>query len=254
MNAWSGGLVERAEKSRRDLRKALIAEVLRRAAGRSHPPLPVLDSRNLVRRKVLPMVTGLFPAAEREAVLKLVEGSVVFVTSANLEQLLMDQRWDHTAWMLANLHLATLGARPLSSEAVPLVGLSEEATCYVSPLYLSDPDPASDFVVHEVAHIFHNCMRATLGLPETRRRERLLDIDFRERENFAYACEFYSWVLEQSSDAPSRRRLATEVFRTKWLVDDSADAEEVADIVLDAARAPAGWKVILRRCGSGVEG
>jgi hypothetical protein len=169
MKAWTGDLRERAERSRRDLRGALISEALRRAAGRTHPSLPANDSREATRHKVTPMVTGLFPAAEREAVLRLIEQSVIFVTSGSIEQLLEGQRWDHTAWMLGNLHLATLGADLLSPVAPRLVGLSEETTCFVSPLYFSDPDPMSDFVVHEVAHIFHNCKRATAGLPETRR-------------------------------------------------------------------------------------
>ena len=38
--------------------------------------------------------------------------------------------------------------------------------------------------------------RRTVGLPETRQREWLLDIDFRKRETFAYACEAYSRILE----------------------------------------------------------
>ncbi|MEO6857464.1 MAG: hypothetical protein ABI323_02610 [Solirubrobacteraceae bacterium] len=222
--------------------------MLRRAAGRTHPVLPADDSREATRDQVMPMVTGLFPPAEREAVLRLVERSVIFVTSSNLEQLLMDQRWDHTAWMLANLHLATLGAELLSPDAATLVGLSEETTCFVSPLYFNEPDPSSDFLVHEVAHIFHNCKRATAGLPETRRREWLLDIAFYKRETFAYSCEFYSWVVEHSADAGSRRRLAAEVFETKSLTGDRVDQQEVADIVLDAAHSRSGWKVILRRC------
>lgn len=48
---------------------------------------------------------------------------------------------------------------------------SEETTCYVSVEYFRDHDPCADYVVHEAAHIFHNCKRATVGLPETRRRE-----------------------------------------------------------------------------------
>ena len=52
--------------------------------------------------------------------------------------------------------------------------------------------------MHEVAHIFHNCKRRTLGLPHSRTKEWLLDIAFVERETFAYACETYSRILEQT--------------------------------------------------------
>ncbi len=249
MASWPGTLRDRAERSRRDLRGALITETLRRAASRAHPPLPSQDAAVLTRRKVMPMVAGLFSAAEREAVLQLVERSVIFVTADNIGNLLLDQRWDHTAWMLANLHLATLSVPLLSPDAPQLVGLSEDTSCFVSPRYFSDPGPASDFVVHEVAHIFHNCRRRSAGLPETRRKEWLLDIAFHKRETFAYACEFYSWVL-QHTDAAARRHLAAEIFRSKSLSDQRVDAQEVADIVLAAVRSGAGWKVILRACSN----
>ena len=247
MAAWPGSLRERAERSRRDLREALIEETMRRAAGRAHPRLPQHDLAVVTRRKSLPMVTGLFPATERRAVLQLVERSVIFVTTDNIERLLMDQLWDHTAWMLANLHLGTLGASLLSPEATPVVGLSEEATCFVSPKYFSDPDPASDFVVHEVAHIFHNCRRRSAGLPETRRKEWLLDVAFRKRETFAYACELYSWIVQHSAGA-ARHGVAVEIVRHWSVSDERVDAKEVVDIVLEAARSRAGWQAILRRC------
>ncbi len=250
ITAWTGSLRDKAEQSRRDLRGALIDEVIRRAAGQTHPPLPLHDPRELIRRRVTPMVAGLFPVAERDPVLQLVERSVIFVTTDNVAHLLMDQRWDHTAWMLANLHLAALGAPLLSPDATPLVGLSEETTCFVSPRYFSNPDLASDFVVHEVAHVFHNCKRRTAGLPETKRKERLLDIAFHKRETFAYACEFYSWVLEHSDDVAARRHLAAEIFHSKSLSDERVDPQEVAGIVIEAAQSRVGWKVILRRCSS----
>jgi hypothetical protein len=53
----------------------------------------------------------------------------------------------------------------------------------------------ADFVVHEAAHVFHNCKRFTVGLPETRTKEFLLPIDSHQRETFAYACEVYSRIL-----------------------------------------------------------
>jgi hypothetical protein len=187
MTAWPGSLREKAERSRSDVRSALVNQVMRQAAGRTHPPLPFHDPRELTRRRVMPMVAGLFPSSERDAVLQVVEGAVIFVTADNIGQLLMTQRWDHTAWNLANLYLGALGVTLLSPEARPLVGLSEEMICFVSPRYFSDPDPASDFVVHEVAHIFHNCKRRTAGLSETRRKEWILDIAFHKRETFAYA-------------------------------------------------------------------
>ena len=69
-----------------------------------------------------------------------------------------------------------------------IVGLSEETTCYVCANYSREENRFDDFVVHEVAHIFHNGKRETIGLPEIRGREWLLEIDYAKRETFAYAC------------------------------------------------------------------
>jgi hypothetical protein len=246
--AWSGGFMERANRAHEDLRGALVREVKRRAEGRAHPPLPEADTISLTRAKVEPMVRGLFPRAEQDVVLATFEQSVVFVTSANIEPLLFGQSFDHSAWTLANLYLASLGAELLSADAPHLVGLSEETTCYVSPEYFADDDPFADFIVHEVAHIFHNCKRATIGLRETRTTEWLLDIEYRKRETFAYACEAYARVLQRGKSPAKRRALAEEYGRTAQISEERADVGEVASIVREAAAARNGWKVILARC------
>ena len=93
----------------------------------------------------------------------------------------------------------------LSDEAPNIVGLSEETTCYVSPAYFSSQNEFADYIVHEAAHVFHNCKRATIGLKETRRREFLLDIDYRKGETFAYACEAYSCIVARGGTAADRR-------------------------------------------------
>lgn len=149
------------------------------------------------------MVRGLFPRAERDAVLATLERSVVFITTANMERLLRGCNFDSSAWTLANLFLASVGAELLAKDAPRLVGLSEEMTCYVSPEYFLEDDPFADFVIHEAAHVFHNCKRGTIGLRETRAKQCLLDIDYRKRETFAYACEAYACIFERGKRRPS---------------------------------------------------
>jgi hypothetical protein len=126
--------------------------------------------------------------------------------------------------------------------------LSEETTCYVSPEYFAEDDPFADFIVHEVAHIFHNCKRATIGLRETRTKVWLLDIEYRKRETFAYACEAYARVLERGKSPAQRRALAEEYGRALRISEERVDPAEVASIVREAATARNGWKVILARC------
>jgi hypothetical protein len=246
---WPGNIIERSRRSHDELIHALVTEVMRSAKTRPAPELAQgFDAVAFTRAKVEPMVCGLFPRVERQAVLALLERAVVFLTPANIEPVLQRQRWLGTAWDLANLYLGSIGAEPLGEDAPAIVGLSEETTCFVSMQYFSESDPFADFVVHEVAHIFHNCKRDTAGLPITRRREWLLDIDFRRRETFAYACEAYARIAGQTRDLARRAALAREYGRAPRISEVLVDPAEVAEILLEAAPRRNGWKVILARC------
>jgi len=216
--------------------------------GLKHELLPEFDTVALTRVKVQPMVPGLFKRAEQDLVLAMLERSVVFVTGANIEALLLALSFDGSAWKLANLYLASVGAELLGESAPRLVGFSEETTCYVSPEYFSQDDPFDDFIVHEAAHIFHNCKRAVVGLRETRRKEGLLDIEYRKRETFAYSCEAYARVIERARNPVERHALAEQYARAARISDERVDAAEVAAIVKGAAEARNGWKHILERC------
>ncbi len=247
-SAWSGGFLQREKRARDDLRNALVREVRRLTAGLSQEPLPESDTILLTRAKVEPMVRGLFPKAEQDLVLAMLERSVIFVTGANIESLLLECSFDGSAWTLANLYLASIGAELLGKDAPCLVGVSEETTCYVSPEYFSQDDPFADFIVHEAAHIFHNCKRAIVGLRQTRRKEWLLDIEYRKRETFAYSCEAYARLIERGKKPVERRALAEQYARTARISDERVDAAEVAGSIQAAAEARNGWKLILERC------
>jgi len=182
-------------------------------------------------------------------VLALVERSVVFLTPDNIEAVLRkEMRWPGSAWDIANLYLGGIDAELLGEDAPQLVGLSQETTCYVSPAYFGEEDPFADFVVHEVGHIFHNCRRRVVGLVETRRREWLLEVEFRKRETFAYACEAYSRVLEGAKRPSERAVLAGELNNDFGTGDGRVGRGEVAEVVRQAAARRNGWKVILGTC------
>jgi hypothetical protein len=248
--AWPGNVLDRARRGHDELLAALAAEVRRRAAGRQHAAVPLdLDLISWTRRKLTPMVNGLFPEVEREAVLSLLERSVVFLTADNVERVLLGQMWLHTAWSLANMYLSSIDAELLGPEALSLLGLSEETTCYVSADYFADQGRFNDFVIHEAAHVFHNCKRHTAGLPETRRREWLLDIEFKKRETFAYSCEAYGWIVEHARTRAERITLGQDYAAgVHRFTDEVLDADEQASIVSEACESRNGWKAILRRC------
>jgi len=250
--AWPGrDLLERTGPASNALREALVQEVLQRAPN---PPVPAglasIDLPRFTRRKVTPMVRGLFPAAEQEVVLGVLARSVIFLTPASVAEVLRTNHWDSTAWMLANLYLVSAGAEPLSSDAPYIVGLSEAATCYVAMSYFDPGLPLEDFLVHEAAHLFHNCKRTAIGLPCSRQREWLLQIDFRKRETFAYSCEAYSRLLEMGDGRASREALLDEHADGSLPACDYVDPDEYLQILRTAVAARNGFKQILAACAA----
>jgi hypothetical protein len=247
---WSGdSFIARARNGNQALRQALIAAVNNRALPAKTPDeLVGLDVAAFAREKVGPMVRGLFPAHERPAVLEMLSRSIVFLTPGNIEGALNKTPFVGTAWKLANLYLLSLGAEPLSNNAPEIVGLSEGTTCYVSITYFHRKGRFEDFVVHEAAHVFHNCKRETIGLSKRRGREWLLDIDFRKREMFAYACETYSCIVELGNTMVARRRLLEDVENEQMPPDESFDAKDYIQALRDAIDTRNGWKRILQSC------
>ncbi|WP_202636355.1 hypothetical protein [Rugosibacter aromaticivorans] len=241
--------MERATCGNAALRSVLISEVLQRT-GRAAVPafLENADLKVFAHAKLAPMVQGLFPQRERMIVLERLERSVVFLTPATIANILEKTPWLKTAWNLANLYLTSFDAKRLSDDAPNIVGLSEETTCYVSVEYFDANNRFDDYVVHEAAHIFHNCKRETLGLNATRHREWLLEIDFAKRETFAYACEAYSRILELGETRSTRNRLLSELADGAMPPDERVHGAEYVDILREAVAARNGWKSIRERC------
>ena len=174
--------------------------------------------------------------------------SIIFLTRENTHHLIHETSYPETAWTLANIYLYSLRV-PTLGDSSPIVGLSAETKCYVSMEYFAEKNPLEDYVVHEVAHIFHNCKRRTLGLPHTRTKQWLLEIAFVKRETFAYACEAYSRILEQTRGKAARQEFLNEHSSGLKPADDGVDRAELRDILAEAVQARNGWKHILRRCG-----
>jgi hypothetical protein len=253
--AWPGsGFFDRSQNGSKALREALVAEVLARTQHRPVTALPDdLDLLQFTRQKFSGMVKGLFPKHEQAIILSMLERSVIFLTPRNIAQVLQEMPWLGTAWDLANLYLVSHSAELLSDEALPILGQSIETTCYVSTDYFRSANPFDDFVLHEAAHVFHNCKRETLGLPHSRQREWLLEIEYRKRETFAYACEAYSRLLELGRDSKHRQDLLSELAAAPLPNDERVDGAEYLDILAEAITARNGWKCILARCApSGV--
>jgi hypothetical protein len=235
--------------TKEELLAALSKEV--RKKEREHPIAqlpPGIDAFLLARSKAEPMARGFFPAAEKELVQRVLEQSVIFLTADNIHDLISSSRWLSTAWNIANIYLDSIGAQPLAKDAkFQAVGLGEETASYVSLKYFSEDDPFADYVVHEMAHLFHNWKRASIGLPETRSKEFLLNINFAKREIFAFSCEAYSRILELGK-SPSERRRLLEQFSRESRIPTGKKREEILQIMGAAVEARNGWKKILKMC------
>ncbi|WP_235590070.1 hypothetical protein [Burkholderia cenocepacia] len=246
---WPGdNFIDVAQRATHCLRTALVEETLRRAHGLGSQASVPGNLNAWARDKLSPMVNGLFPADEHCIILDTLARSVVFLTPDNVAAVLARQTWLSTSWDVANIYLASVGAPGLSQEANGIVGLSEETTCFVSTMYFEETDPFADFVVHEAAHIFHNCKRATVGLNEKRRKEFLLNIDYSKRETFAYACEAYSRIISLAEGTRQRQAALALHAKASLPADDRVDHDEYLDILGEAVRARNGWQKILKRC------
>ncbi|MDH3209007.1 MAG: hypothetical protein OEM00_04460 [Burkholderiaceae bacterium] len=233
------------------LRNALISTVRQRTVHAVVPAaLASVDVIAFTRAKVAPMVRGLFPGHEQKTVLDVLKRSIVFLTPTTIDAALRTTPWLYTAWDLANLYLVSCAAQPLSENVRPIVGLSAETPCFVATDYFNAPSRFDDFVVHEAAHVFHNCKRSAIGLSATPRREWLLDIDFPKRETFAYACEGYSRILELGNSPAARRVLLSEIEAGPVPPDDRVESDEYIDILREAVASRNGWKRILHRCSA----
>lgn len=249
---WPGqNFVEAVTNADNAMREALIAAVLKRSPKHAQAPTPPMCNLvELTRAKVMPMVNGLFPTVERGAVMKVLEVSVVFLTPENIESILRSSTWLHTTWNLANMYLLQRGAEPLSPKAPSIVGLSEETRCYLSLDYLKEKqdEPFADYLVHEAAHVFHNCRRCTVGMNETRTRHALLNIHYEKRETFAYACEAYSRILEVGNSKKNRQAALARYAAGPMPREIGVSRLEYLDVLAHAVRARNGWKHILRAC------
>jgi hypothetical protein len=103
-------------------------------------------------------------------------------------------------------------------------------------------DPYSDVVVHEAAHMLHYLKPSHYRLQVRHGQERFVDIEFRHRELFAYASEAYSRVILRG-ERKSRIAFAEKMQEGAFSF-PRAELADVAALVLEAARARNGWRVI----------
>ena len=122
-------IIERLTNHERCLREALLQEVERRERGhRQHYMPEAFDPVDWTRRKVQPMIAGLFPEVEQEVVLGVAERSIVFLTPGAAHQAIRETMFLSSARLsVCHSHAPKSGcwksvlpnARPLLTPARP---------------------------------------------------------------------------------------------------------------------------------------
>jgi hypothetical protein len=196
-----------------------------------------------IRSRVAPMVTGLVQEDWQEvATRELVSRTFVLNfrgAKAALEVELPSCDME-SAWRILWALYGDYGLRPDHIE-MTCDGLAGDYA-HVRWFAYETKDPYSDVVVHEAAHLLHYLKPRNFGLHVRRHQERFVDIDFNQRELFAYACEAYSRLVLHG---PRKARVSfAEKMQDEAFSFPRGEIKEVAALVMDAARARNGWRVI----------
>jgi hypothetical protein len=196
-----------------------------------------------IRQRIDPMVKGLVQGDWRELALREL-GQRTFVLNFQGAKAAMDVELPscdmESAWRILWALYGDYGLKPDDVE-MACDGLAGEFA-HVRWSAYETKDPYSDVVVHEAAHLLHYLKPRNYGLHVRRGQERFADVDFCHYELFAFACEAYSRVVLRG-DRKSRISFA-EKMQEGAISFPRGQIEEVAALVMNAARARNGWRVI----------
>jgi hypothetical protein len=250
---WDGagsGRFTRAQLNQDKVFSQAAKTSLRKLLGRLAALLPA-DSRlapaisqESIRQRVEPMVKGLVQRDWQDVALREVTRRTFVLnyqgTMAALEAEL-STGWLKTAWQVLWACFADYGLKPVGLQ-IECDGLSGGEFAHVRWPAYETTDSYSDVVVHEAAHLLHYLKPEHYGLHARRGQERFVDVEFRHRELFAFACEAYSRVVLQG-ERKSRISFAARMREDAFTF--SLDyLDDVAALVLTAAGARSGWRVI----------
>jgi hypothetical protein len=196
-----------------------------------------------ISQRIEPMVAGLVQTDWQEVALREITARTFVLNyqgtkaalDAELSTCSMGSAW-RIVWALFGDH----GLKPDGVE----VGCDGIAGDYAHVRWSAyeTTDPYSDVVVHEAAHMLHYLKPHHYGLHIRRGQERFVDVEFCHRELFAYACEAYSRVVLHGQ---RKSRIAfAEKMQDGAFSFPRGQLEDVAALVLNAARVRNGWRVI----------
>jgi hypothetical protein len=216
----------------------LLANLLPEEAQSS--PLVSPDS---IRQRIEPMVSGLVQADWRDVASREITARMFILNLPGTKMALeaeLSTCFMGSAWQVLWALFEDYGLKP-DDIKVECDGMAGDYAHVRWSAYETD-DPYGDVVVHEAAHMLHYLKPSHYGFHVRRGQERFVDVEFQHRELFAYACEAYSRVVLHG-DRKSRGAFAEKMLDGAYSFPQS-QIKEVAELVLSAARARNGWRLI----------
>ncbi len=217
----------------------LLAELLP-AEARATPQV----GPAIIRRRIEPMVKGLVQDDWQEVALRELTART-FVLNFQGARAAMDRELATSFMGTATQILWGLyGDYGLKPEGIDMGcdGVCAGEFAHVTLSAYESKDPYSDVIVHEAAHLLHYLKPRHYRLHTRRGQQRFVDVEFRHRELFAFACEAYSRVVLHGG-RKSRIAFAEKMHDGAFSFPRS-QVEEIAALVLGAAHARIGWRVI----------
>ena len=198
-----------------------------------------------ITNRICPMVIGLLPVEWHGAALKELTRRIFVLTFDGTKAAIeaeLSTGWGLSSacnllWSYADYEIVP------NSDSTEWDSFSSGAFAYIRWWSFKSKDAFGDAVVHEGAHLLYHLKPSHYGLQVPRGRERFVDVAFRQRRLFAFACEAYSQVLKRG-DRESRLKFANRM-RDEAGSFPSDILDEVATLVRTAASARNGWRVIL---------
>jgi hypothetical protein len=205
--------------------------------------LTPLVAPETIRGRIASMVKGLVQSDWRETALREVTART-FVLNFQGAKAAIDAEFSScdmgAAWRTLWALFGDYGLKPDEIE-VECDGMAGDFARARWSAYQTN-DPYGDVVVHEAAHLLHYLKPGHYGLHVRRGQERFVDVEFCHRELFAFACEAYSRVVLHS-ERKTRIWFAEKMPEGAFSF-PRGQIQQVAALVLHAARARNGWRVI----------
>jgi hypothetical protein len=197
-----------------------------------------------IKEMITPLVESLFEKQYQKTIMKHLINSVVVLHKDNVYEELKGH-FEGDIIPIISIYLSSFSTEELPKIFdVNIVGKSIGTKCYVSYKYYENNQSIEDFIIHEIAHFFHNSKYECIGIKEIED-QFLLDIEYYKREIFAYSIEFYSKIKYLIQKGQNEKELLHEFEK---LDIPNEESKIIKILVKEALKKRDGWQYIYQEC------